>query len=106
MIVAGQLLATAGCGRSAESREANEPRVDVAAKAAPESTALAAPGVGETARKEAAENDKYLFAFFQKADDAETASMRSVFEKTLPKIGDRADSVVVDITNPSNRPPA
>jgi hypothetical protein len=103
LIVAGQLLATAGCGRSAESTEANEPQVDVAAKAAPEPTAPAAPGAGEKARREAAENDKYLFAFFQKADDAETASMRSVFEKALPKIGDRADSVVVDITNPNEK---
>ncbi len=42
-----------------------------------------------------------MFAFFKKGEDAETLSMRKVFDETIPKIADRADGVIVDITDPA-----
>jgi len=103
LTVAGQLLATTGCGRSAESTETSLSKPAAVVTVEPDSNTPAEPGIAETARNEAAKKGKYLFAFFQKTEDAETLSMRKVFDEAVRKIADRADTVVVDITSPNEK---
>ena len=103
LIVTSQLLAATGCGKPAESIEASVPQTATVVEAEPTSATTAEPGIGENARKEAAEAGKYLFAFFHKNEDAETATMRRIFEETVPKIADRAHIVIIDIANPNER---
>jgi len=51
--------------------------------------------------QEAAKANKYLFALFRKAEDSQTIDMRNVLEDVMNEIADRADSVEVDVTAPS-----
>ena len=53
--------------------------------------------------RQAAEAGKYLFAFFWKDDDENTAAMRRVFDSATTEFADRADSVAVKITEPAQK---
>jgi hypothetical protein len=55
------------------------------------------------ALKRAADAHKYLFLFFYQSDDDQTRSLREVFDATMRKIADRADSAAVKITDPSQK---
>jgi len=73
--------------------------VTEAAESEPESSAL-----GIAAIDQAAKDNKYLFLFFAKEESGETVAMRAVFESAIAEINDRANSVEIDIKNPSERP--
>lgn len=60
-------------------------------------------GLGMAAMEKAADAEKYLFALFRKADDSETSAMRAVLEDTMKEVAERADSVEVDVTSPSEK---
>ena len=60
-------------------------------------------GQGMAAIDEAAQAGKYLFAFFRKADDEQTAGMQQVFHRAMEKVADRANSVEIDITDESEK---
>jgi hypothetical protein len=59
--------------------------------------------VAVAALRQAAEVDKYLFAFFWKTENEQSTTMRKVFEATVRKMEDRAQSVVVCVTDPSEK---
>lgn len=56
-------------------------------------------GVGMAALQEAAAANKYLFAFFWKADSPHTESLRKVFEQATKQVEDRAQAVTICITD-------
>jgi hypothetical protein len=56
-------------------------------------------GVGMAALQEAAAANKYLFAFFWKADSPHTESLRKVFEQATKQVEDRAQAVAVCVTD-------
>lgn len=97
------VLAKGGSRSPAESEIAE---ASVANEAA--STAVSAPatpevkGPGMLAMEQAAKEKKYLFAFFWKNDDDQTAKMRKVFEEATAKVADRAQTVVVKVTDPAD----
>jgi len=59
--------------------------------------------LGMPAIEKARQNKKYLFAFFWKEKDEQMAAMKSVFERAMAEVADRADSVVVNVTEPAER---
>ena len=58
-------------------------------------------GSGVAAMEQAAQNHKYLFAFFWKDEDQQTAAMKKVCEAAWKKTADRAQFVTLKITDPS-----
>lgn len=56
------------------------------------------------ALRTAADAGKYLFAFFWKEENEQTRSMRKVFDEATPKVKDRANAVVVKITDETEKP--
>ena len=95
------LLPTAGCGSSATSTEAGHGVSVVGADVETATATAAGPGISVAARKQAADEGKYLFAFFWKAEDESTAAMRNLFDQAMGKVTDRAATVVVNITDPA-----
>ncbi len=102
--------ALTGCGNSVAQAD----RSGVADSGGPSLTtsALTNPSAAETsggsgkgmaAMKQAAEAGKYLFIFFSKEDDEQTLAMRKVFDSTMEKLTDRAQSVAVRVTDSSER---
>lgn len=66
-------------------------------------SASPARGSGWAAMERAAEEDKYLFAFFYKQEDQQTRSMRAVFDAAMQKVADKADAIVIDATDPAEK---
>ena len=98
------LLPLAGCGSSVASTTAARP--DAAAVHTTKESAITppvGPSVALSARDKAAEEGKYLFAFFAKTEDENTTAMRSVFDKAMAKATDRANAVVVSVTDPAEK---
>ncbi len=60
-------------------------------------------GKGLRAIEQAAGQDKYLFAFFWKEEDDQTAAMRKTFDAAMKKLAERADSVQIRITDVSEK---
>jgi hypothetical protein len=60
------------------------------------------PGPGMLAMEKASRDKKYLFVFFWKNDDDQTAAMRKVFEAATAKVADRAQTVMVKVTDPAD----
>lgn len=54
----------------------------------------------ESLRQNAAEKGRYLFVFFWKEADKQTAEMRAVFDAALANMADRADAAVVRLDDP------
>jgi hypothetical protein len=59
---------------------------------------------GQTALAAAARQQKYLFILFYKQDDAATQSVRQTLNTALAKRGDQASSVLVQTTDPTEKP--
>jgi hypothetical protein len=59
--------------------------------------------IAMAARKQAADEGKYLFAFFWKTEDDSTAAMRKLFDESLAKIADRANTVAVSTTDTAEK---
>jgi len=98
------LLPLAGCGGPAASTEPGQGTPQPRALAPASVSASAGSGVAAAARKQAAKEGKYLFLFFWKTDDDGTAALRTLFDETLAKVADRANAVVVDVTDPAEKP--
>jgi hypothetical protein len=64
-------------------------------------TKVQGEGAGIAAMKQAAQEKKYLFAFFWKDESSETANLKKVFEEAMQKVGDRANSIQVCISDSS-----
>ncbi|HUV35613.1 MAG TPA: hypothetical protein VMX58_01595 [Patescibacteria group bacterium] len=62
-----------------------------------------AAGRGLTAIKRAAETNKYLFAYFYRVEDEQTRVMKGVFDAAMSTVAGKADSVTIDITEPSEK---
>ncbi|MBU4272210.1 MAG: hypothetical protein KKE86_01735 [Planctomycetes bacterium] len=60
-------------------------------------------GAGIAAIADAARAKKYLFVFFWKNEDEQTAAMKGVFEEAMRKPTDRAQSAIVCIADPTER---
>ena len=60
-------------------------------------------GGGMAAMQKAAEAKKYLFALFQKEEDSQTSAMRAVLGEVMKEVADKADSVEVNVTAPSEK---
>lgn len=83
------------------SPQPGKPAEDTAAAVA---AASDRPGsAGMLAMASAAAANKYLFIFFYKTDDEQTQKLRGVFEMTMSKISDRADSLAIDATDPAEK---
>lgn len=92
----------AGVLRGEPSDESQRPVAASEASVAVAST-VAEPvaGVGMAALRQAAEEQKYLFAFFWKTEDHQTTSMRKVFDQAVEPLAERAQSVVVRVSDRS-----
>jgi hypothetical protein len=55
------------------------------------------------ALEKAAQAKRYLFAFFWKEEDEQTAAMKKVFEGAMTKVADRADSVMVHVSQAAEK---
>lgn len=108
LVLAGSLLALFGRGLfgSVESNVADRPVHRERPLEAPASRPATHEGTGRgmAALDEAARRGKYLFAFFWKDDDQPTQAMRQVFDETMKELADRADTVVVRVDDPAERP--
>jgi hypothetical protein len=74
-----------------------------AAAARASSPADAAEGAAIAAIEKAAAAKKYLFIFFWKVENEQTAAMKKVFEDGVKKAGGRAQSVHVCLTDPGEK---
>jgi hypothetical protein len=74
-----------------------------------ERTPAAVPGedqnklAGTDALANASKHDKYAFVFFYRTEDARTAQLRTVFDRTVAKITERAESLIVRVNDPSEK---
>ena len=64
---------------------------------------LEGSGAGMTALRNAAEENKYTFAFFYKEEDEGTQEMRQLFETAMEKVAARAEHVVLNAEDPSEK---
>lgn len=119
--VVAALFAALGCTTTAKKsaeRDAREPgrtEETVASSPAAQSAARGAEkpvekrrepqreGRGMTAVEHASETGKYLFVFFRTDDDEQTRKMRGVFDGAMKRVADRAESVVIDVSDPSEK---
>ena len=58
---------------------------------------------GIDALANASKHDKYAFVFFYRTEDARTAQLRTVFDGTVAKITERAESLIVRVNDPSEK---
>jgi hypothetical protein len=93
------LLSIAGCGGSAASNETGQGAPEVLVVEKSDVATATGPGIAMAARKQAADEGKYLFAFFSKTEDESTTAMRSLFNETMAKVTDRANAVTVNVTD-------
>ena len=106
VLVVMVVLVVGGIAAIVAARSGTTPSTDVAEPAKvvadeTESDQSQDAGGGMTAMKNAARAEKYLFAFFRKEENDQTAAMRSVLQEAIKEVTDRADSVEVDVTAPS-----
>ena len=98
------LLPLAGCG-SSEASTSSARAETAAAQVTKENTVTTpvGPSLAFAARQKAAEEDKYLFAFFTKNKDDKPTEMRRVFDRAMAKATDRANVVAVSVTDPAEK---
>ena len=58
---------------------------------------------GTAAIERAAKAGKYLFVFFRRDDGEQTRKMRDVFDAAMKKVADRAESIVIDVSDSSEK---
>jgi hypothetical protein len=56
-------------------------------------------GAGGAAMTAAAKAGKYLFVFFSKEDDENTAAMKRVFDAAMSRVSSKADAVMIRVTD-------
>ena len=87
-------------------------RSNATSKSTTEQVKNAAGGTSEAAEmtgkaadaiERAASENKYLFVFFRKDENDQTASMRRVFNGAMIKVTDRANSIEIDIADGSEK---
>lgn len=104
LVAAGLMgVALTGCGSSAAQSEGAQAREAKGEQKASPREPGEDTGKGMAAIKQAADAGKYLFVFFSKTDDAQTVAMRKVFDKSMEKVADRAQSIAVNITDASEK---
>lgn len=59
---------------------------------------------GMQAIAQAAATSKYLFVFFYRTENESTRAMRKVFDATMSKVADRVETIVIDTTDPAEKP--
>ena len=98
------LLPLAGCG-SSEASTSSAHAETAAAQVTQENTVTTpvGPSLAFAARQKAAEEDKYLFAFFTKNKDDKPTEKRRVFDRAMAKATDRANVVAVSVTDPAEK---
>lgn len=97
------VLAKGGSSFPAESEIAQAPVAnEVVSNTVSEPASPKVKGPGMLAMEQAAKEKKYLFAFFWKNEDDRTAAMRKVFEAAAGKVADRAQTIVVKVTDPAD----
>ena len=92
--IGGLLLATQRQGVAQTDQ-----RISVASR-----TVLPSTSQGLDAMNAAARDGKYLFLFFWKNDDAQSRTMRGVFQSAMSKWADSSNSIDVQVTDPNERP--
>ncbi len=92
--VCGFLMAT-----QLQSEAQTSPQYSVAIRPAPTITSR-----GVAAIDSAAHSGKHLFIFLWKADDEQSRSMFGVFQSTMKKWTESADSIELQITDPNEKP--
>lgn len=102
MVVAGGLSTFVGCNSKTAAQMEGQTATSVMTESQTSSEPQG-PGQGMAALEQAATADRYLFAFFWKAEDAQTDAMRTVLKDTIKDITDRADSVEIDVTSASEK---
>jgi len=99
LAVAKGLLSSGGRGEAPGSPAMERPLPATLSRArAPDG-----PGTGMAAMEEAGRANKYLFAYFWRTDNEQTAAMRKVFEDAVKRVSDRAQSVVIRVDDPAER---
>jgi len=99
VVLAGTCLAASESGQS----QAAKVETITATSAAP-ATVTPPPANGLAALEQAAKDKKYLFLFFFKdPQEAATQAMRPVFDSTLAKVTDKAETFYVNLTNSSEK---
>jgi hypothetical protein len=105
LLVSGSFttVALTGCGSSTAQTEGAQSRGTKNQPKDSPANPSGETGKGIAAIKQAADAAKYLFMFFSKTEDDQTVAMRKVFDKAMDKAADRAQSVAVNITDPSEK---
>ena len=90
------------------SQPGTSPVVTAAAASASSATSatvtVPTPANGLAALEQATKDKKYLFIFFFKdPQDSATQAMRPVFDSTLAKVADKAETFYVNLTNPTEK---
>jgi hypothetical protein len=105
LVAISLLVATVtGCGASSVGTENAPASLSNGPSATPSAGSTDSSGRGMAAIKEARDAGKYLFLFAWKADDEQTLAMRKVFDKAMENVADRAQWIVVNITDSSEQP--
>lgn len=89
--------------QSNEASESSSNSSINSAKPTPTADATDDSGAGIAAIADAARAKKYLFVFFWKNEDEQTAAMKAVFEGAMRKTADRAQSEIVCVADPTER---
>lgn len=108
VVVAGlSLAASQGTRHSGSPSQATTATIATAkektGKASASQQTAQGAGAGVAAMDKAAQAKRYLFAFFWKEEDEQTAAMKKVFEAAMAKVSDRADAIVVQVTDPAEK---
>ena len=92
------LMSFAGCGSSEAAPTSARSHTTDASSVSPEvELTSVGPSRALTAREKAAEEGKYLFAFFTKTKDDNAPEMRAVFDAAMKKTADRANVIAVSV---------
>jgi hypothetical protein len=87
-------------GSNAKAEPVRTPAVTMASsEAASRQPTSSGHGMGLAALERAAQDQKYLFAFFWSTANEQTAAMREVFEQATGKVADRAQAVAVRVSD-------
>lgn len=99
-LVAGSLIAIVltGCGNDAASTSTRFGKTKGQSNGPTDES-----GKGMAAIRHAADAGKYLFMFFSKTDDDQTLAMRKVFDGAMEKVADRAQWIVVNTKDSSEK---
>ncbi len=103
LVVGLSIAVTKGVlGSNGKAEPGEKPAVEKAsAETASRKPTGGANRAGLAALEQAAKDKKYLFAFFWKIDNEQTAAMKKVFEDATKKVADRAQTVAVLVSDPA-----